>query len=407
MNQFSEKIRGIPFSWLIIAFLMNGLGLFALYSTSTYSIELSLHSRFVKQILWLIPSLAIFFFLLFISKKKIHKYSYPIFGLTFLVLFIPYITGSVAGTYRWISIGGMNFQPSEIIKWVGVVALAKYLSDYNLQIQKIHSMLIPIAIMLIPTIVIVKQPDLGSAIIIMSPLIPMLYWVGAKPFHILLLIAPIISILTAFNYYTFTIWIVGLAIILYLVRPNMKVSLINFFSNIFIGLLTPFLWNQLQPYQKERVLVLLDLNRDPYGVGYQVIQSQTAIGSGGFWGKGWQGGTQTHLKFLPEQETDFIFSVIGEEFGFFVVSILIIFAIFFIIGMIKAASKSSERFPSLVLIGIATLFMAHFFVNISMTINLLPVKGLPLPFLSYGGTFLVSCYGMLGLAMNMSVETLE
>ncbi|MCH8012313.1 MAG: rod shape-determining protein RodA [Candidatus Marinimicrobia bacterium] len=386
---------------------MNGLGLFALYSTSTYSIELSLQSRFVKQILWLIPSLAVFFFLLFISMKKIHKYSYPIFGLTFLVLFIPYITGSVAGTYRWISIGGMNFQPSEIMKWVGVLALAKYLSDFNLQIQKIQSMLIPIAIMLIPTMVIVKQPDLGSAIIIMSPLIPMLYWVGAKPFHILLLIAPIISILTAFNYYTFTIWIVGLAIILYLVRPNMKVSLINFFSNIFIGLLTPFLWNQLQPYQKERVLVLLDLNRDPHGVGYQVIQSQTAIGSGGFWGKGWQGGTQTHLKFLPEQETDFIFSVIGEEFGFFVISILIIFAMFFIIGMIKAAFKSGERFPSLVLIGIATLFMAHFFVNISMTINLLPVKGLPLPFLSYGGTFLVSCYGMLGLAMNMSVETFE
>lgn len=407
MNHFSEKIRGIPFSWLMIAFLMNGLGLFALYSTSTYSIELSLHSRFVKQILWLIPSLAVFFFLLLISKKQIHKYSYPIFGLTFLVLFIPYITGPVVGTYRWISIGGMNFQPSEIMKWVSVVALAKYLSDYNLQIQKIHSMLIPIAIMLIPTMVIVKQPDLGSAIIIMSPLIPMLYWVGAKPFHILLLIAPIISILTAFHNIPFTIWIVGLAIILYLVRPNMKVSLINFFSNIFIGLLTPVLWNQLQPYQKERVLVLLDINRDPHGVGYQVIQSQTAIGSGGFWGKGWQGGTQTHLKFLPEQETDFIFSVIGEEFGFFVISILIILAMFFIMRMIRAASKSSERFPSLVLIGIAVLFIAHFFVNISMTINLLPVKGLPLPFLSYGGTFLVSCYGMLGLAMNMSVETLE
>ena len=181
-------------------------------------------------------------------------------------------------------------------------------------------------------------------------------------------------------------------------------GLANFFGNIFLGLLTPYFWGQLKPYHQERILVFFDVSRDPKGAAYQVIQSQTAIGSGGFWGKGWGKGTQTHLKFLPEQETDFIFSVIGEEFGFVIVCLILGLFAFLVLDLIHSAYKTVERFPSLVLIGIATLFLAHIFVNVGMTVNLLPVKGLPLPFLSYGGTFLLSCYAMLGLAMNMSVE---
>lgn len=188
---------------------------------------------------------------------------------------------------------------------------------------------------------------------------------------------------------------------------NTESVLTNFFSNIFLGLLTPYIWGQLKPYQQDRILVLFDVSRDPKGAAYQIIQSQTAIGSGGFLGKGWGKGTQTHLKFLPEQETDFIFSVIGEEFGFVVVCLILGLFAFLILDLIRSAYKTSERFPSLILIGIATLFLAHVFVNVGMTVNLLPVKGLPLPFLSYGGTFLLSCYAMLGLAMNMSVESYE
>lgn len=316
----------------------------------------------------------------------------------------PISRGPVAGTFRWISIGGISFQPAEVLKWVVVIALARYLSDHRLQLKKIQSLLVPIIAVLIPAVFIAKQPDLGSAIIVVAPLIPLLYWVGARPFHIFLMLAPVISVITAFNYYSFTLWIILVGSVIYLSRTTLRVMLINFFGNISLGMLTPLLWNSLRSYQQERVLVLLDLTRDPLGAAYQVIQSQTAIGSGGLWGKGFGMGTQTHLKFLPEQETDFIFSVVGEEYGFLiVVTILVLFAIF-VLSMIQHAYKTSERFPSLVLIGIATLFMSHIFVNVGMTVNLLPVKGLPLPFLSYGGTFLVSCYAMLGLAMNMSVE---
>ena len=407
MNSLLSKFKEARLRWFLIALVLTVFGLMALYSIGSHAGGLSASSRFLKQLLWLLPSLGVFLLFFGLPKKVIHKYAYLVFALAFASLFMPYITGQIAGTYRWISFGGIRFQPVEVMKWAIVIALARYLSDYNLKIGRIRSLFLPIAIVFVPMVLIVKQPDLGSAIIISLPVLPLLYWVGAKPIHIFLLLAPLISVVTAFNYYTFTIWIVMIIAVLYLSKATLKVGVSNIFTNIFIGLLTPILWGQLKPYQQERLLVLLDVSRDPQGASYQVIQSQTAIGSGGFWGKGLGKGTQTHLKFLPEQETDFIFSVIGEELGFVAVCIVLVLFAILLMDLIKVSYHSSERFSSLILIGIATIFLSHVFVNIGMTINLLPVKGLPLPFLSYGGSFLLSCYAMLGLATNMSVETIE
>ena len=402
---FYNKLKDAPLHWLVLVFILNVFGLMALYSISQDSVTLSMSSRFVKFFFWFFPAIGTFFFFFAIPKRFIHEYSYIAVVLAFASLFLPYLTGPVAGTYRWVSLSGVSYQPAETMKWLVIIALARYLSDNRFKLKNARSMFVPIVAVLIPTVVVIKQPDLGSAVIVMAPLIPLLYWVGVKPLHIFLLLAPILSIITAFNYYTFTAWIILIAVVLYLSQTTLRVMLTNFFVNIFLGLLTPLLWNGLHIYQKERVLVLLDLTRDPLGAAYQVIQSQTAIGSGGLWGKGFGRGTQTHLKFLPEQETDFIFSVIGEEFGFIAVAfILVLFAVL-VLDMVQRAYRTSERFPSLVLFGIAALFMSHIFINVGMTVNLLPVKGLPLPFISYGGTFLVSCYSMLGLAMNMSVET--
>ncbi|MEE9166081.1 MAG: rod shape-determining protein RodA [Candidatus Neomarinimicrobiota bacterium] len=407
MRQFFRKLKEANLRWVFVALALNGFGLVALYSIGSDAEELSMNSRFFKHLLWLVPASGAFIFFLAIPVRVIHKYAYAAFGLVLGLLFVPHLTGPVAGTYRWISFGGVGFQPSEIMKWVLVIALARYLSDHNLKIKSIRSVIVPILITLIPAVVIMRQPDLGSAIIVVAPIISLLYWVGARSFHIFILVAPILTMITAFNFYTFTFWIVLVAVILYLSNTTFRAKLSNFFVNIFIGLLTPVLWGQLKSYQQERFLVLLDVSRDPRGAAYQVIQSQTAIGSGGFFGKGWGRGTQTHLKFLPEQETDFIFSVIGEELGFIAVCLILLLFALLILDLIRAAYVSSERFSSLILIGIATLFLTHMFVNVGMTINLLPVKGLPLPFLSYGGSFLVSCYAMIGLAMNVSVEALE
>ena len=401
---FQEKINRAPKYWLIISFILNIIGLIALYSISQDQVVLSFSSRFTKFIFWFIPAISVFVLFFYLPIKIIHDYSYIALFITFIFLFIPYFFDPIAGTHRWISFGYLRFQPAEIMKWITVLGLSRYLSDQKLKLKNFSTIIPPVLFTLIPFFIIAKQPDLGSAIIVFAPLIPLLFWVGVDTFYILCFLAPIFSILMAFHIFSFTIWVGIFAIILYLYKKNILISLTLFFGNIFLGLLSPLIWNSLNSYQQGRILVFLDVTKDPLGAAYQVIQSQTAIGSGGFWGKGFGNGSQTHLKFLPEQETDFIFSVVGEEFGFLVVSIILILFAILILDMIQKAFKLSERFSSLVLFGIAVIFMCHVFVNIGMTVNLLPVKGLPLPFLSYGGTFLVSCYAMLGLAMNMAVE---
>jgi rod shape determining protein RodA len=190
-------------------------------------------------------------------------------------------------------------------------------------------------------------------------------------------------------------------------RPKLLHGVITYFSFLLLGLLSPWLWSLLNPYQQKRVLTLLNPELDPLGSAYQVIQSQTAIGSGGLWGKGWGNGTQTHLKFLPVQESDFMISVLGEEFGFaFIAFLLGIFALL-IYYFVKLAFESNDRFSSLILIGICTIFLSHIFVNTAMAVGLIPVKGLPLPFISAGGSFLISCFMMTGLALNVGINTFD
>ena len=195
--------------------------------------------------------------------------------------------------------------------------------------------------------------------------------------------------------------------IIYLTQPRLLFGVMLYFGNIFLGLLSPFLWNSLRLYQQKRILTLFNPELDPLGAAYQTIQSKVAIGSGGFFGKGLGSGTQTHLKFLPVQESDFIVSVIGEEFGFITIAIMLIVFLIFMLKIVKLAFLAKERFPGLVLIGIATIFMAHVFVNTAMSTGMIPVKGLPLPFISAGGSFLLSCFIMIGLIMKMGDESIE
>ena len=175
-----------------------------------------------------------------------------------------------------------------------------------------------------------------------------------------------------------------------------------FLLNIFVGIITPYLWNQLRPYQQQRILTFINPEQDPKGAGYQIIQSQVAIGSGGLWGKGYMNGTQTHLRFLPAQHTDFIFSVIGEEFGFVGVSAILLLFMLLIIRLIAIAGAIRQSFESMVVIGIATIILFHVMINIGMTIGMTPVTGLPLPFLSYGGSSLMANLIMMGIILNIS-----
>ena len=403
-----NSLQNFPTSVILLPIILTFIGMVALFSISVNQFGVIAITAFTKQLLFMIPAIIGFFFILFIPKYLIHKYIYLMYGLILVLVTVPFLLSTIAGTHRWINIGlPVAFQPSEFAKWIVVVALAKYLSDHNLEMKKFSTLIFPIFIALLPAAIILQQPDLGTALILLTPVLPMLYWVGSRPFHLFMLIAPIFSIGTAFHTVSFTTWAIIMGIILFLSRPNIFFGIIFYFGNIFLGLLAPLLWNGLRPYQQKRILTLFNPELDPLGAAYQTIQSKVAIGSGGFLGKGIGEGTQTHLKFLPVQESDFIVSVIGEEFGFITIAFMLIVFASFILKIINLAFYSKERFAGLVLIGIGTIFLSHVFVNTAMSTGLIPVKGLPLPFISAGGSFLLSCYIMVALVLKMGMEPIE
>ena len=399
------EIKDLPTNIIWAVSILTVIGLLVLKSISQHHIGTILGNPFSKQILFMVPAIISTIIIIFIPKYIIHKYAYLIYVFGIIIVLLPFLGKSHAGTYRWLDIGlPFALQPSEFAKIFTTIALARYLSDHNLKMKLVTSTIFPIIMVLIPTVIVLKQPDLGTAIVMIVPVLPMLYWAGARPFYLFLFLAPLFSMLTAFHTIAFTIWAIILGLTIFIARPKLLLSLLLFFGNIFIGLLSPILWNSLSAYQQNRVLTFINPDKDRLGAAYQIIQSKTAIGSGGLFGKGWGAGTQTHLNFLPVQESDFILSVIGEELGFITISIVLLVFGYFISQIMKKSYLSNDRFSSLALVGFATILLSHVFVNTAMTVGLIPVKGLPLPFISAGGSFLISSYFMLGLILNLSIN---
>ena len=405
MNFLTKSMKSSPYSLLLIILGLLLIGLTSLYSIAAVKSG-GESSAFLRQLFFLIPSIVLMIIFTIVPRKIIHEYIYVVYTLSVIAVLIPFFGSKVADTYRWINIGlPFNLQPSEIAKLIVVLTLARYLSDRNIVLNHFTANLVPFVIAFIPAIIVLNQPDLGTALVMMSPVIPMLYWVGARPFHLFLVIAPIFSIISASNFVIFTLWSFIMGLIIYFSKEKMWNSIAIFFLNIFLGLIFPLFWNNfLRPYHRNRILTALNPELDPLGSGYQVIQSKTALGSGGFFGKGWGEGTQTQLKFLPVQESDFIVSVIGEEMGFILILTMLILFLYLILKIINLAHNANDRFSSLVLVGISTIFLSHIFVNCSMASGMIPVKGLPLPFISYGGSFLLSSFIMIGIVINFSKD---
>ena len=404
INLKKLNISEAPWKIAFSASFLSFIGLVALSSISYQSPSI-VQNPFYKQLFFLILAFSGFFITSLMPKYLIHKYAYVIYSLGIILVILPFFGVAHAGTYRWLNIGlPFNFQPSEFAKIFSVLALARYLSDNTINIQYFKSIIVPILIALIPALIVLNQPDLGTALVMVSVIFPMLYWSGARPFYLFLLVAPVFSILTAFNVIAFSIWALIIASVIFYANTKIIFGAGYFFGNIFFGLLSRPIWDTLNPYQQNRVLTFIYPEKDPLGAAYQIIQSKTAIGSGGLFGKGWGEGTQTHLKFLPVQESDFILSVIGEELGFIAIVVILITFGYLINSVIRNSFLSKDKFSSLSLIGLGSILLAHVFVNTAMTVGLIPVKGLPLPFISAGGTFLVTSYLMIGLIMRFSIN---
>ncbi len=401
MAQFTSFLKKIDWFILGPTLLLMGIGLMTIFSATYYSAENQ--NYFTKQLIYAVFGIILMLIINFLPFKLIQKSSYLLYILSILSLVMVLFFGVKGfGAERWLKIGPLRLQPSEFAKIATVLVLAKYLSTNNRQIDHFKNLVMVFVFVLIPFALIVKQPDLGTSLVFLALIVPMLFMAGVSWFVLFILLPPAITMIVAFNTYTYIAWLTIIFMILIFTRQKLYLKILVIIQNLAVGSLTPILWDSLKSYQKQRILTFLKPENDPQGAGYQIIQSKVAIGSGGIWGKGFLHGSQSQLNFLPAHHTDFIFSVLGEEWGFLgVVIVLFIFLLLFMY-LLWLANSVKSAYSRLALIGLTTIIAFHTLINIGMTIGFAPVTGLPLPFLSYGGSFLLTSCTAIGLTLNFS-----
>jgi rod shape determining protein RodA len=310
----------------------------------------------------------------------------------------------INGAKSWLRIGPLNLQSSEFMKVATILATAHYLtSRRDISAENVRYALIAVVIILLPTTLIILQNDLGTALIFLTLIPVMLFWSGLPYGVSLFIISPaVIAYLSVIEWYFGIIATIILTLIIFIVQRRVWLSI----TSLITGLLTVSgiqlaLTQLLQPHQIARIAAFTNPSFDPTGAGWNIIQAKTAIGSGGITGKGFLEGTQTQLKFLPEQWTDFIFCVIGEEFGFIGAAIVILTFLFLFVRLLNMAGNHKHPFAQLFIVGVTAIFFTHFFINVGSASALLPVIGLPLPFISYGGSAFIVNSIMLGICLNM------
>lgn len=355
---FKEKFWGISFSYVLMIVVLAAIGVVMLYSAANGNWTPWAGPQLIRFGLGFVAMM----FMAFMDVRIFLRYAYWVYLGVLVLLVIVELGGHVGmGAQRWINLGFMKLQPSELMKIALVLALARYFNSVTLQrIETIKGIIIPLLMVMIPVGLVMTQPDLGTALMLLFTAGAMFFAVGVQ------------------------LWKFGVVVLAGIVS-------------------LPIAWHFLHNYQKNRVLTFLDPERDPLGTGYHIIQSKIALGSGGIFGKGFLNGTQSHLNFLPEKHTDFIFTMLSEEFGM-IGAVLVIFINFLIIAYsFVFALRSASYFGKLVAIGLTTSYFLYVMINIAMVLGLLPVVGVPLPLISYGGTVVLSV--MTGFGIILAVNT--
>jgi rod shape determining protein RodA len=353
------------FDWLLLGWVMliAVLGLVNLYSAGYNRTPAEVTPVYIKQVYWLGVGLLLLFLTLFYDYRHLEKLSYPIYLLSLALLVWVMFGGKVvSGSRRWLPVGPFAFQPAELTKIAIILVLARYFNRRpQLAPLGLRELIVPLALVLAPVLLIVKQPDLGSAIL-------------------LVLVAGSIILFVGVRWRTLA------------------------FGALALVLGAPAIWRFLKEYQRQRVLTFLDPEQDPLGAGYHIIQSKIAVGSGQFWGKGFLQGTQSQLKFLPEQHTDFVFSVFAEEWGFVGSALLVLLFMALTLWGLQVARDCKERFGHLLALGVTALIFWQVFINLCMVTGLLPVVGIPLPLFSYGGSSLITTLLGVGILLNIRMR---
>lgn len=358
-----------------------------------------------KQLLAFVIGIAGLSIFAYLDYSHLKNSAIPLYAISIIFLLMVIYQGfTILGAQRWISIGPISFQPSEIAKLIVLISLGTYLEGKRAEIKSIASLIPPLLILGIPFILIFKQPDLGTAIILFFIFAGMLVWAETSNILLMLLITPILSIFLKQYLIIWVLYIVGLALYMRSSKVRLFDLVMILVGNIGIGYAVPKIWGMLKEYQRQRLLAFLNPEIDPLGIGYHSLQAKIAVGGGGIFGKGFMHGTQTQLSFIPQQFTDFMFSAVGEELGFLgSILILALFAVV-IYRAIVIAYEARDFYGSMLASGIAAMIGFQMFINIGMTLSLLPVVGIPLPFLSFGGTALVMNMCAIGILQSISMR---
>lgn len=356
-------LKNTEWSILICVFILIIIGLIALYSATIDSNLL----EFRKQCIWIVISIPIMIGILFVDYSIIAKISPYLYGVSIVLLIAVLFTSAINGATSWFNIGFFAFQPAELAKVFVIMLLSSTIVNIQKRskndINKLSKLAIVLGVVLLPTILIIMQPDYGTAIA----------------------------------------YILSLVLILFVAGIDKKYIIVSF---ILLAILIPVMYFFILPdHAKSRIDVYLNPDLDPRGAGYNIIQSKIAIGAGKLFGMGLFKGTQTHLGFLYPKTTDFIFSMIGEELGFITCGLIIVIYVILITKAINVAKTARDDLGSYIAIGIVGIFLFHVVENIGMTIGLLPITGVPLPFVSYGGTSFVTNFILIGLLLNISARS--
>ncbi len=354
---FIDKLKSIDYFMILVVMLIGCISVFAIYSTEGGHFSYYTKNHLIRLVVFF----SMFLVLSFIRISIWYRYAYIFYLIGLILLILVLFFGiSASGSTRWIDLYLLNLQPSELMKIAIIVSFARYYHRIqNAEIQNYKFLLQPIILLIIPCYLVIKQPDLGTSILIAGSGIAI-------------------------------IWLAGL---------NIKYFV---YSSLALLVSLPFAISILKPYQKSRILTFFNPDRDPLGAGYQIIQSKIAIGSGGFYGKGFLKGTQSYLEFLPEKHTDFIFTLFSEEFGFLGSMILLLLYVLLVYRIVRIGFETRSFFSRLYCFGFASALFLYVFVNIAMVVGLLPIVGAPLPIMSYGGSSMLSI--MLGLSIVMSCK---
>jgi len=377
------------------------IGLLAIYSSTVNHPTAS--GNFQKQFFWAVISIVAFFIVYFLPQQLFKMSALPSYAVSLLFLILVLVIGkTVYGSKSWLSFGPFGFQPSEFAKLGTILCLAYWLSYKARDINNIKDIGVALSIGFVPILLILLEPDTGTAIVFSLITFSMIFWSGISLFGLFVVVSPgVVTVASLFGIIPFIISLIGVITALIFFKRDLFNSVTVFVMNLGASFFFDYAFKILKPHQQKRIESFLDPMADPLGSGYNALQAKLAIGSGGVFGKGFLEGNQTQLRFIPQQWTDFIYCVVGEEFGFIgSILVLILFLIVFM-RLLKISNLAKDKFSILVTIGILSLLFAHFAINIGMNVGLTPVIGLPLPFLSYGGSSLLVDMVMIGIVLNI------